>query len=169
MIPLDDTPVRFVIITSTPLTADEKSSISLHGKVVEYSAQLFQGISDIDMVSFDYLLLDINDSDDKNFIQTQISTVKDYIIVITSDNVESDPWLKTLVDGNYITNIIKKLPPANLSKRVFDQKLINTIYIPHRKSFCEKMTAKITPSCISGIATQAGATIASVIAFIKSF
>ena len=141
----DTSTKSFVIITSKSLTDDEMKSLQLHGSVIQYSATLFQGISDISSLSFNYLLFDVNQSDDLNWIMTNISTIIDYVIVITSDNISDDPWLKTLVDGGYITNILKHLPTGSMVKEIFDQKLINTIYIPHRKSFCEKMTAKITP------------------------
>ena len=59
-------------------------------------------------------------------------------------------WLKTIVDGGYITNILKHLPTGYMVKEIFDQKLLNTLYIPHRKNICSKIMTKITPSCLYG-------------------
>ena len=84
-----------------------------------------------DSVKFSYLIFDINDQSARERLSNYISTVTDYVIVITGDKVDDEDsgWLKTLVDGGYITNAIKKVPVINLSTDVFNSEFLNRVHI----------------------------------------
>ena len=153
---------RFIIIHSRDLTSTELDALNIHGKVVVYSDTTFQGITSLSQVSFNYLLFDINNSSDKNWISTNISAINEYVIVITSDDQSEDEWLQTLSDGGYLTTILKAIPTGNLIKSVFDEKLLNTVYLPHRKSCLERLVKKITPSCLSGVVSDVSVVVAKI-------
>ena len=125
--------------------------------ILSFSKEL---LADLSSVKFSYLIFDINDQSAREWLSNYISTVTDYVIVITGDKVDDDDsgWLKTLVDGGYITNVIKKVPVINISTEIFNSKFLYRVHIPHRKSLCENLFQKVMPSCITG----AGAATASV-------
>src|SRR5271157_2623864 len=137
---------RFILITSKPFTATEQKLLSFLGTYVEYSANMFVGTTELNSVPFDYLSFDANNTDDMTFLQSTIATIQDYVIVISSDD-DTETWFTAIQP--YITNKIKKLPQGNVNKTVFDNKLLYTIYVPHRRSVFEKILSKITPSCLS--------------------
>ena len=147
----------FIIITSRDLSTTEMDALKFHGQVVEYNTQLFQGVSSLDAVKFTYLIFNINDSSAREWLSNYISTVKDYVIVITPDKLDDDDssWLRTLVEGGYVTNVIKQIPVINLSTEIFNSKFLSRVHIPHRKSLCEKLFQKVLPSCITGVGSAA--------------
>ena len=111
---------RFVIITSISLIDEELQAFKIHGQTIECAQQLFQSLISFDHISFNYIIFNIfniNESDDKEWLSTNAASIKDYIIVITSDSIETIDWLKTLMEGSYITNILKKVPTGYLVKK----------------------------------------------------
>ena len=165
---------RFILITSRDLTTTEMNALKFHGQVVEYNTQLFQGVASLDAVKFTYLVFNINDSSAREWLSNYISTIKDYVIVITPDKLddEDSTWLRTLVEGGYITNVIKQIPVINLCTEIFNSKFLSRVHIPHRKSLCEKMFQKVMPSCITGAgaaASSVGSGVASKLSAIVPF
>ena len=141
---------RIIIILSRDLTSSEMSAFTIHGKAFQYSPSLLNGATDLKSFSFNYLMFDVNNSADKTFLSQIIHNNQDYVVIISKDSSD-ESWIKTLCEGNYVSNIITSVPPAVLNKQAFDNMLLNTIHLPHRRSLCEKIRDQITPSCLSGI------------------
>ena len=165
---------RFILITSRDLLSSEMDALKFHGQVVQYNTQLFQGVASLDAVKFSYLIFDINDSSAREWLSNYIYTVKDYVIVITPDKLDDDDssWLRTLVEGGYVTNVIKQIPVINLSTEIFNSKFLSRVHIPHRISLCEKIFQKVLPYCVTGAAATAstvGSGVASKLSVIVPF
>ena len=57
--------------------------------------------------------------------------LNEYIIIITADDPNKNVWLKTLIDGEYVTNILKRIPP--ITDDSFNQENYNFAVVSEKK------------------------------------
>ena len=119
--------------------------------VLQYSPEIFNG-SPLDLTDFNYCIFNISKEADLKYIQANISTWQDFVIVISHDEPETNDWVKVLEEGGYLTNRLKRLPQGSVNKSIFDSRLLNSVHIPHRKGYCARLRHKLTPECIANLA-----------------
>jgi hypothetical protein len=147
---------RFVLIYSTQISDTDMETLKLHCNgsiVIQYSKDIFSD-NPLDTFKFDYLVFNMNKEEDLTYIRENISTWNEYVIIVSRDIPESNPWIKTLIDGNYVTNFLKKLPTGNLNKTIFDQRLLHTVAISHHRNFWKRLKHSLTPECLSNFAAS---------------
>ena len=145
---------RFVLIYSSQISKQDLTTLNFHTGglgVIQYSPETFNG-SVLDIIDFNYCIFNISKEPDLKYIQANISTWQDYVIVISHDEPETNDWVKVLEEGGYLTNRLKRLPQGNVNKSVFDSRLLHSVHIPHRKGFCARLRHKMTPECIANLA-----------------
>lgn len=133
--PPNNVPLKIIFIISRDLTEEEITCLHNHGKVEFYTiktlAESLLGIPPSPSSTWKYMIFDIRNQNDRQWLINNIAFINEYVVIITSDSPD-EPWLKKLIDENCVTNILKRLPIIE-EKESFDRRIINSLWIPKRK------------------------------------
>ena len=124
--PQCNVPTKIIFIISRYLTVQELECLKSHGKV-----EFFSYLADTD---WKYIILDIRIELDRQWIISNISNINEFVVIVTHDDPSRSKWLKTLIDNEYVTNVLKKIPI--IMDDSFDRRVINNVWLPNRKFLC---------------------------------
>ena len=139
---------RIVFITSRDILPNERKSLETHGKLIDFSYQLFAQVSSLANIPFTYLIINIRDKQSRDWVSCNVSNMKCKIVIIrSSSELDNEPWIQAIP----YNNVIKGIPDINLVKELFEKSMLDRIHIPHpRNSMMDKAIDFFLPQCISG-------------------
>ena len=117
-----NTPTKIIFIISLYLTVQEVERLRIHGKS-EYYSYLADS-------AWKYIILDIRVELDRQWIMSNITSMNEFVVIVTNDNPDSPKWLKVLIDKENVTNVLQKIPI--IMDESFDRRVINSLWLPKR-------------------------------------
>jgi|Laugresu1bdmlbsd_1035121.scaffolds.fasta_scaffold53574_2 hypothetical protein len=111
----------FIIAISRDLSDDEMDLLKEYGKVVVFHPKVYNNIP-IESIDFDYLILDIRQSDDRHYLQrVNVQTLEKYNFVSVCHSVQKS---EDFHEEMGVDNVLTKLPPKQAFKADFDRMML---------------------------------------------
>lgn len=111
----------FLIAISRDLSDEEMALLKEYGKVVVFQPKVYNNIP-IESIDFDYLILDIRQSDDRHYLQrVNVQTLEKYNFVSVCHSIQKS---EEFHEEMGVDNVLTKLPPKQAFKADFDRMML---------------------------------------------
>lgn len=131
----------FILAISRDLSDEEMELLKEYGKVVVFDAKVYTNIP-IESVDFDYLVIDIRQSDDRHYLQrVNVQTLEKYNYVSICHSVQKN---EDFHEEMGVDNVLTKLPPKQAFKNDFDRMMLQKkISKPNASISCIKSVFRL--------------------------
>jgi hypothetical protein len=111
----------FIIVLSRDLSDDEMELLKEYGRVVKFDHRVYTNII-IKAIDFDYFLLDLRNSEDRQYLQQiPVNVLEEYNLVSICHSVQKGEDYHQEIG---VDNVLTKLPPKQAFKAEFDRMML---------------------------------------------